>query len=258
TGRHAHGEESIFFLAGTGASRIDGEWFRWRAGTALLIPYRAEHQHVNLGDEPAVYLSATATPLEIFVNLGGVDHQEDCGPLDPVAALSIPPRTGDRLASGRRILINLDEAPTDPGDDPEANLAANRNQHDLEQFLIHTRNGFDARSVAITHLFTEPAGFRGGRHRHLEAVLYVVAGNGFTEVEGRTIPWGPGDLMHIPPAMFAHQHYNDGQGPCRLLRVQYGIRRWFTEQWPDGYETRRVVDAEGKPILAGSFRESAS
>jgi mannose-6-phosphate isomerase-like protein (cupin superfamily) len=255
TGRHRHGEESIFFMSGEGATRIGSEWFRWRAGTAMLIPYRAEHQHFNLGEEPVTYLSATATPLEAFLHLGGVDHLEDHGPLNQGLAGSIPSATSHHLSSGRRVSINLDEAPTDPGDDPDANLPANRNQHDLEQFLVHGRNGFEPSSVAITHLFTEPAGFKGGRHRHLEAVLYIVDGNGFTNVEDRTIPWAPGDVMHIPPAMFAHQHYNDGQAPCRMLRIAFGIRRWVTSLWPEGYETRRVVDDAGNPMLAGSFRQ---
>ena len=34
TGRHRHGEESVYFLSGEGATQIGDEWFRWRAGTA--------------------------------------------------------------------------------------------------------------------------------------------------------------------------------------------------------------------------------
>ena len=124
-------------------------------------------------------------------------HSACVAPLAPGVAELIPTATGDSTAAGRPVLINLDDAPTDPGDDPDANLAANRDQHNLEQFLVHGRNGFPPSSVAITHMFTEPAGFRGGRHRHLEAVLYIVDGNGYTNVEDRTVPWGPGDVMHL-------------------------------------------------------------
>lgn len=253
SGRHAHGEESIFVLEGDGASLIAGEWFRWRAGAALHIPYRAEHQHFNLGDLPAVYLSAMSTPLEEFVNLGGVDHIADCGPLDGATRRSIPAAGGEYLASGRRVMVHADEAPTDPGDDPINNLPANRNQHGDERFLINPRSGFEGAGVAVSHLFTEPAGFRGGRHRHLEAVLYVVSGSGYTEVEDRVYRWQPGDLMHIPPAMYSHQHYNDGNSACELLRIQFGIRNWFTSQWPEGYQTRRDHDEQGRPITAGEI-----
>ncbi|TMC32960.1 MAG: cupin domain-containing protein, partial [Chloroflexi bacterium] len=58
TGRHAHGEEAIHVLAGTGFAVIDGARYDWKPGTTLHVPYRAEHQLVNMGSDAAVYLSA--------------------------------------------------------------------------------------------------------------------------------------------------------------------------------------------------------
>ncbi|MEA2622524.1 MAG: gentisate 1,2-dioxygenase [Chloroflexota bacterium] len=256
TGTHRHGEESMFILAGSGASEIDGRWYRWRAGSAVYVPYRAQHRHVNLGSEPVVYLSATATPLEIFVNLGGIEHIADCGPVDAEQVSAIPGSTSDHDAEGKRVHIHLDDSPiTASEEDRDSTLAANQDQHNLVQYLIGPRAGFDATSVAISHVFTEPAGSRTGRHRHLEALLYVLEGNGFTDIEGRHIPWGPGDLMQIPPAMFAHQHYNDGTADCRLLRIGFGIRPWFTSIWPAGYESRRELDESGRALVAGRYRE---
>src|SRR6185503_2137553 len=48
TGRHVHGEEAIHVLAGTGFAVIDGARYDWKPGTTLHVPYRAEHQLVNI------------------------------------------------------------------------------------------------------------------------------------------------------------------------------------------------------------------
>jgi mannose-6-phosphate isomerase-like protein (cupin superfamily) len=103
----------------------------------------------------------------------------------------------------------------------------------------------------MTHVFEEPAGYHGGRHKHLEAVLYVLRGTGFSEVGDGALPWGPGDVLHVPPAMAEHEHFNEGTEAYRLLRIQFGIRYFFQEVWPEGYTPTRIHDAEGRPLEAG-------
>lgn len=251
TGRHAHGEEAIHVESGTGYALIDGLRFDIRAGSTLHIPYRAAHQLVNLGSEPLVYVSALCQPLERFVNLFSLTQYEDCGP-NTGAEAEVRPEQGQSLPSGRRVVIHLDEAPTDPGDEPSATMPAYVRQHYLVHYLTVKRNGFKVpSSVAMTHVFEEPAGYHGGRHKHLEAVLYVIRGSGFSEVGGEQHPWGPGDVLHVPPAMAEHEHYNEGTEAYRLLRIQFGIRYFWQEVWPEGYTPTRILDAEGKPIEAG-------
>jgi gentisate 1,2-dioxygenase len=63
TGKHVHGEESIHILKGEGFSIVDGRRFNWHTGSTLQIPYRAVHQHFNIGNEPVLYLSAMCFPL---------------------------------------------------------------------------------------------------------------------------------------------------------------------------------------------------
>jgi quercetin dioxygenase-like cupin family protein len=252
TGRHRHGEEAVFVERGEGYALIDGERFDVRAGSTLHIPYRADHQLVNLGAEPMRYVSAMCVPLERLVNLFRLEQLEDRGPNGPDApAVPVAPG-GHSLASGRRVVIHLDEAPTDPGDEPTATMAAYTRQHHAVRYLTVKRNGFKVpSSVAMTHVFEEPAGFHGGRHKHLEAVLYVLAGSGFSDVGEREHPWGPGDVLHVPPAMHEHEHFNEGGETSRLLRIQFGIRYFFQEVWPEGYTPARIHDAEGRPIEAG-------
>ena len=46
TGKHAHGEESIYFLSGEGFSVVEGERFDWHIGrnyVRLNPPFRAAH-----------------------------------------------------------------------------------------------------------------------------------------------------------------------------------------------------------------------
>lgn len=251
TGVHSHGEEAIYIEAGSGYARIGGHRFDVRPGSVLHIPYRASHQIVNLGEDVLRYVSAMCVPLERFVHLFRLEQLEDRGP-NTEAHRAVPVREGQQLPDGRRVIIHLDEAPDDPGDEPTATMAAYTRQHYLVHYLTVKRNGFKVpSSVAMTHVFEEPAGYHGGRHKHLEAVLYVIRGNGFSEVGAEKHPWGPGDILHVPPAMHEHEHYNPGDESYRLLRIQFGIRYFFQEVWPEGYTPTRSVDADGNPIEAG-------
>lgn len=256
TGRHRHGEEAIHVVEGTGFLLLDGRRFDVRPGSTIQVPYRADHQLVNTGDVPLLYVSALTFPLERFVKLARLEQLEDCGPND-AALLATSAEAGPALPDGRRVIIHLDEAPTDPGDEPTSKLDAYQKQHYLTRYLVMGRNGFRTPlSVAMTHVFEEPAGYHGGRHRHLEAVLYVLQGEGHSEIAGRREHWSAGDALHVPPAMYEHEHYNDGDRAYRLLRIQFGIRYWFTDIWPEGYTPQRVYDAEGRPMQAGWIDEA--
>ena len=251
TGSHRHGEEAIHVVRGTGFALLDGHRFDVRPGSTLQVPYRSEHQLVNTGREPLLYVSALAFPLERFVKLGRMEQLADCGPNDD-ALLGIAAESSHLLPGGRRVIIHFDEAPTDPGDEETSKLDAYQRQHYLVRYLVMKRNGFKTPvSVAMTHVFEEPAGYHGGRHKHLEAVLYVLDGDGYSDVNGVPEHWSSGDALHVPPAMYEHEHYNHGDRAYRLLRIQFGIRYWFTDIWPEGYTPRRIYDAEGRPIEAG-------
>jgi quercetin dioxygenase-like cupin family protein len=251
SGKHSHGEESFHILQGRGFSIIAGQRFDWHAGSSLHIPYRAEHQHFNTGDEPVLYVSGMCFELEDFVHIAQVEQLEDCGPNDPARLAELPAETSQYYPDGRRAIIHLEDAPSDGGDDPTPKLAANVDQFYDKKFLVVPRNGFKATSVAVTHVLSEPAGYHGGRHKHLEAVLYVLQGEGYTEVEGREVRWETGDVLHVPPANYEHEHYNDSGHDHKLLRIQFGIRYWFTNLWPEGYTAQRIYDEFGKPIVAG-------
>jgi quercetin dioxygenase-like cupin family protein len=254
TGRHVHGEESIHILRGRGFSIIHGQRFDWHTGSTLQIPYRAEHQHFNTGDEPALYLSAMCLPLELFVKLGSLEQREDCGPNDPGVLAAIPEQESQFLKDGRRAVIHLEQAPTDQSYHPHRHLAAVQKQQDTVRYLVVPANGFKATSVAMTFMFEDPPHHHSGRHKHLEAMIYILEGEGYSEVQGRDEHWEAGDLLHVPPAMYEHEHYNDSPYVCKQLRIQFGIRYWFTDIWPEGYTAQRIYDDAGQPITAGAIQ----
>jgi quercetin dioxygenase-like cupin family protein len=248
TGRHRHGEESIFIIKGKGFSIVEGKRFDWRKGTTLHIPYRAEHQHVNIGDEPAQYLSAMCFPLEAFLHLAKLEQIEKCGPNNS-AILGMAPHGSEYLDKDRRVSIHLDDAPS--GTDLAETIPGNTNQHYSRKYLIVPSNGFKAKSVAIARMFEEPAGYHTGRHKHLEAVLYALDGNGCSEVHSNAVNWEPGDVLHVPPAMYEHEHFNQSDNTYRLLQIKFGMRAWFTNIWPEGYTSQRIYDDAGNPIISG-------
>lgn len=64
-----------------------------------------------------------------------------------------------------------------------------------------------------------------GRHKHQGGlVLFVIDGNGSTDIDGTRYPWKRGDLITLPirPGGIEHQHFNDHAGqPCRWVAFYY-------------------------------------
>jgi mannose-6-phosphate isomerase-like protein (cupin superfamily) len=252
TGKHRHGEESMHILDGEGFSIIAGQRFDWHKGSTIQIPYFAEHQHFNTGSVPALYISGMVFDLERFVRLARLEQLETCGPNGSDVDGAVPPEQSQYYPNGSRAIIHLEDAPVDdPSYSAQGNIAAVQNQHDFMQYLALPKNGFHAVSVAVTHLWIEPPYHHSGRHKHLEAVVYAVEGEGYTEMEGRVVPWEAGDVLYVPPAMWEHEHTNDNPKPIKQLRIAFGIRSWFTEVWPEGFTSQRIYTDAGKPIEAG-------
>jgi gentisate 1,2-dioxygenase len=251
TGKHRHGEESMHILAGEGFSIIEGRRFDWHKSSTIQIPYWAEHQHFNTGDIPVLMISAMAFDLERFVRLARIEQLETCGPNDAGAVSELPAADGQYYADGSRAVIHIEDAPADDDSyESLGNIAAVKKQHDFIQYLVQPKNGFKANEVAITHQWIEPPYHNSGRHKHLEAVVYAVEGQGYTDMQGRRVPWEAGDVLYVPPAMWEHQHMNDNPNPIKQLRIAFGIRQWFVDLNPR-FQSQRIYDRDGQPIQAG-------
>jgi len=253
TGKHAHGEESIHFLEGQGFSIVDGQRFDWHKGTTLQIPYRAVHQHFNTGDAPALYLSGMVFSLERFFNLAKMEQIEDCGATDAFSLSRLPSTQETQYyKDGARAIIHLEEAPEDEEFPGHNAVDASKNQHHRIKYLVQPQNGFRAKTVAVTAIWEEPAGTHSGRHKHLEAMVYAWSGRGMSEMDGHEQPWQEGDVLHVPPSMWEHEHYNNSTESYWQLQIRFGIRNWWQDVW-DGYTPQRSLDEHGKPIERGEI-----
>jgi mannose-6-phosphate isomerase-like protein (cupin superfamily) len=92
-------------------------------------------------------------------------------------------------------------------------------------------NGFQARAVAMTNVFEEAPRTRSHRHTHTEAMLYVLEGSGYSEIDGKRYDWEAGDAVHVPPRMTLHEHFNDSEQRTRTLRIEFGIRFFYESLW---------------------------
>jgi len=65
------------------------------------------------------------------------------------------------------------------------------------------------------YVFVHDIKKQSGKHRHQGGlVLYVIEGQGATEVNGEMVEWEEGDLILLPlhPDGIEHKHYNRGDG----------------------------------------------
>lgn len=248
TGRHAHGEEAIHILAGTGFAVIDGARYDWKPGTTLHVPYRAEHQLVNTGPGTAVYLSAHTIELDFATGLGRLVQHAEKGPDGGALAARYPAQLSQLAADGRRIALHLEDAIDENARrraghaHPDAEADKHAGRHEGIWILMggsesptDETNGFRAKAVSMSTIFEEAPHTASHSHTHTEAMLYVLEGQGYSETDGTRHDWEAGDAVHVPPRMTHHGHFNDSDSPARTLRVEFGIRYFYESLWK-GYE----------------------
>jgi quercetin dioxygenase-like cupin family protein len=109
------------------------------------------------------------------------------------------------------------------------------------------RNGFTAVTVAMTQIFEEVPHTSSHCHTHTEAVLYVLEGVGFSEIDGEHYDWEAGDAVQIPPKMTRHEHFNPSDGQTRTLRIEYGIRYFYEQLWPGYFKIEHRETSVARP-----------
>ncbi|HET8562853.1 MAG TPA: cupin domain-containing protein [Candidatus Binatia bacterium] len=84
------------------------------------------------------------------------------------------------------------------------------------QFYISLWTEVAARALDLMAMEIAPQEHTG-KHRHIfEEMIFVQEGKGYDVHEQTKYPWEAGDIICIPP-MTAHQHFNDGNAPARLV-----------------------------------------
>jgi uncharacterized cupin superfamily protein len=240
TGRHAHGEEAIHILTGTGFAVIDGARYDWKPGTTLHL--------VNTGKETAIYLSAHAIELDFATKLGRLVQLESKAKDDGSLARRYPAQSSQFAEDGRRIALHIEDAMDENArrmaGHAHPNAKADKGAHRHAGIWIlmggsesptDETNGFRATSVAMSTIFEESPHSKSHSHTHTEAMLYVLEGRGYSMIDGDRYEWQAGDAIHVPPRMTHHGHFNDSDQRARTLRVEFGIRYFYESLWP-GYQ----------------------
>ncbi len=284
TGRHRHGEEAIHILRGSGLILVGGRRYDIHDGTTIHVPYMEDHQVWNTGATDLEYVSASTMDLDLFVRLGRLEQLEEKGQNAPGFEAAIPAESGQTDALGRRIALHLEDAPNE-GDRHRSSQAAHerdghsghgqgagadaasadappkrliKSVHPHRHGAIYNlmgggesasevRNGFTAVSVAMTQIFEEVPHTSSHDHTHTEAVLYVLEGVGFSEIDGVHYDWEAGDAVQIPPKMTRHEHFNPSDGRTRTLRIEYGIRYFYEQLWPGYFKIEHRESSIDRP-----------
>ena len=204
---HRHTPNAIrFMLHGDGAyTTIEGDKFVMRRGDLVITPSLTWHDHGNEGTGPVIWTDALDSPV--------VRYLENLA-MDPYDGETQPVRTGPparhllyRWETAYAELQRRAAAPADPFDD----------------VIVEYLDPATGRSVVPAlgcYLQMLRPGVRTRAHRETSSAVYhVVAGAGFTTIDGNRYDWGEGDFFAIPPRAL-HAHGNPGSAPAVLYSVQ--------------------------------------
>ena len=280
TGRHRHGEEAIHILRGAGFIVVAGRRYDVRAGTTIHVPYMDDHQLFNTGTTDLEYVSASTIDLDLFVKLGRLEQLDAKGPNEPGFETRHPAEAGQFDPLDRRIALHFEDAPNEaerqraitreghgdegrdgsgPAEDaPQHGERLIKSVHPHRHGAIYNlmgggeshselRNGFTSISVAMTQIFEEVPHTSSHCHTHTEAVLYVLEGIGYSEIDQVRYDWEAGDAVQIPPKMTRHEHFNPSDNQTRTLRIEYGIRYFYEQLWPGYFKVEHRETSLARP-----------
>lgn len=242
TGKHIHGEEGIYIVSGDGFSVVSGVRYNWSQGSALWIPFGAEHQHFNTGNITVRYYSLMTIHLEHFVGLAKLEQLEECGPTR--TEIDLPVSTTGMDAKDRRICLTLEQAPVRHGkSNKRATVAqgmvdgrlpyeSTGSHHAMNIHFMRpdAPNGFQNKELDLSGLLSDNPHTNGGKHAHMEAILYMIQGEGYSMVDGEKVPWKKGTCLHVQGPQTVHQHFNTSDVPSLMLRGAPGVRTKFFQE----------------------------
>ncbi len=245
TGSHIHGEEGIHIVEGEGFSVVNGQRYDWAKGSTVWIPFGGEHQHFNTGSVPARYYSLMAVHLENFVGLHKMEQVSECGYTEYLP--EAPANESGLDSKDRRIRLwwedgtrnyRADEhsGPTrHQGSGPlEAEEAEHATTHSAHTSLyidaMKPALNFENREIELSGVISDDPHTHGGKHAHMEAILYILQGEGYSVCDGEKVPWKKGTCFQVQGPQTVHQHFNTGDVPSHMLRGAAGVRMKFFQQ----------------------------
>ncbi len=245
TGKHSHGEEAIYIVQGQGFSVVDGLRYDWETGSCLFMPYGSVHQHFNSGKDTVRYFSAMALPLERFAGMAKILQYEETGETAMGELEGVKPAESDIQPEYGRIVLKLKDAQVITGTEAGASKAKREDEYTRSlakemrtaevpghrsrfiTLMSAPENNFKAREVVISSILCDEPGMHSGKHSHMEALLYVLQGEGYSIIDGETITWKKGSFFQVQGPQTVHQHFNTGKIESQQLRIHFGIRSGY-------------------------------
>jgi quercetin dioxygenase-like cupin family protein len=143
-------------------------------------------------------------------------------------------------SKGRRICLSLQDAPkkyakADARKATTQGMVENRGADDRAAGSHHAfyiqfmrpENGFQNMELEFSGILSDNPHGNGGKHAHMEAILYILQGEGYSIVDGEKVPWKKGSCLHVQGPQTVHQHFNTSDEPSLMLRSAPGIRENF-------------------------------
>lgn len=243
TGSHSHGEEAIYILKGKGLSIIDDRVYNWEEGSCIHVPFGSVHQHFNIGSGPVRYYSAMTPYLESLGLVAKFEQYEDCGETTSKMTSMASGENVDSDAKGRKLVLHAKDAEVTYGGEvpksaPKTGYSETRAKemmsgdktkgHHARRFnMMGSRPDFMGEEIEITGVLCDYPGEHGGKHGHMEAILYVLQGEGYSMIDGEKVPWKQGTCMHVQGPQTIHQHFNTGTIESQYLRTHSGLRKFL-------------------------------
>lgn len=222
---HRHNEALYHVLNGHGTSIFNDVEYQWGPHDSFHVQKGAWHQHINASDtEPAHLLVGQASPILEFlcphadVAKGDTysDVPDDFKPEHPFTKervevkdvegqkwmselqLSAHRRRAERIekAGRARVFITADET----------TIERSEHKGDWKVGLIDKHLGFDNAALGM-YVHQMPPDSHTETHKHGEAIVYVLSGEGYSLVEGERFDWRAGDCIFVQPGQW-HQHFN--------------------------------------------------
>lgn len=222
TSTHRHAYDAIdFVLAGQGQTEIADKRYAWTRFDTIHTPSLSWHRHRNAGRQPARLLAITDAPLIAGFGLSRIDDIGDAMP-EPDERLRLPAQRGlgayeGQLAQAEAAWRERQEARRHTAfadvtlrPSPKGSRSA---------LLVDGSMGYRTTGLSMA-MFEIAPGQAQSKHRHPgEAILYIVDGEGHSDIGDKSVQWVAGDAPIVHQYVW-HQHHNDSaERPATVLRM---------------------------------------
>ncbi len=220
THRHAH-DAICFVLDGEGETEVGERLYRWSKWDTVHTPAGSWHRHRNTGDRVARLLAITDAPLVAGFGLSRVEDIGDAPPRpdEPLAGRRAPSGGGyERELASAEATVAERAAARRHTRFAEVTLKPNP-KGSRSALLVDGTLGYRTTGLSLA-MFEIAPGRAQSKHRHPgEAILYVVAGDGYSIIDGKRLDWTTGDAPIVNRYVW-HQHFNGSNDrPATVIRM---------------------------------------